>query len=148
MHKLVFISALLISCVATTVHAQSRRSRYDSLLVGDRITPAVSSVMMPKSYTEVILYNSLLTANKFFSSNGDLFSFPGSGRRDSYFFNTLQITHGISSSGRFNIGIDLSYRTGRRDADPNSSPAKVFGNSIDGLINYERAFTSVGLRAR
>jgi hypothetical protein len=129
-------------------HAQSRRSTYDSLIVGDRITPAVSSVMMPKGYTEVILNNSLFTANKFFASNGDLYSFPGSGKRDSYFFNTLQITHGLSSSGRINAGIDISYRTGRADSDPKSSPMKVFGSSSEGLINYERAFTSIGLRTR
>jgi len=145
MRKPIFIAALLLLCALTTALAQSRRSTYDSLIVGDRITPAVSSVMMPKSYTEVILYNSLLTTNKFFDSDGDLKSFPG---RSSYFFNTLQITHGISSSGRFNVGIDISYRTGRSDSDPESSPMKVFGNSSDGLINYERAFTSIGLRAR
>src|SRR5690349_12875018 len=104
MHKLVLISALLVLCAAT-VSAQSRRAKYDSLIVGDRITPAVSSVMMPKGYTEVILYNTLLTANQFFGSNGDIFSFPGTGKRDTYFFNTLQVTRGISSSGRFNVGI-------------------------------------------
>jgi hypothetical protein len=148
MRKTISLSLFLFMCAFTTVLAQSRRAKYDSLIVGDRITPAVSSVMMPKSYTEVILYNSLITANKFFASTGDLISFPGSGKRDSYFFNTLQVTHGISRAGRFNLGIDLSYRTGRSDADPKSSPAKVFGNSSDGLIRYDRAFTSVGLRAR
>jgi len=132
----------------TPALAQSRRAAYDSLIVGDRITPAVSSVMMPKSYTEVILSNSLLTSNQFFASDGSLYSFPGGGQRDSYFFNTLQVTHGLSPSGRFNAGIDLSYRTGRIDSDPESSPMKVFGSSSDGLIQYERAFTSVGLRAR
>jgi hypothetical protein len=145
MRKSIFISALLLLYAFTAVLAQSRRATYDSLIVGDRITPAVSAVMMPKSYTEVILNNSLLTANTFFDSNGDEYSL---GRRSSYFFNTLQITHGMSSSGRFNVGIDVSYRTGRSDSDPESSPMKVLGNSSEGLITYERAFTSVGLRAR
>lgn len=148
MNKLFPLSLILLLCSFATTVAQSRKAKYDSLLVGDRITPAVSSVMMPKGYTETILYSSLLTANKFFGLNGDLSSFPGSGKRESFSFNTLQITHGLSSSGRFNIGLDLSYRMGRRDADPKSSPLKVYGNSSDKLIKYERAFTSVGIRAR
>jgi opacity protein-like surface antigen len=145
MRKLLFFSASLLLCAATTALAQSRRAVYDSLLVGDRITPAVSSVMMPKSFTEVILHSSLITANAFFTSEKRM---SGAGRRDSFFFNTLQVTHGISGSGRFNVGVDLSYRIGRRDALAGSSALKVFGNSSDDLIAYERAFTSVAVRAR
>jgi hypothetical protein len=129
------------------VLAQSRREKYDSLLVGDRITPAVSSVMMPKSYTEVIIYSSLITANKGFETDGDPVPLFYRGR-DAFLFNTLQVTHGLSRSGRFNLGMDLSYRIGRTDVDPQSSPTKVFGNNNEGLIDYDRAFTSVGLRAR
>jgi len=44
--------------------------------------------------------------------------------------------------------LDLSYRTGRSDSDPASSPMKVMGNSSEGLIDYERSFTSIGIRAR
>lgn len=151
MNHLKVVVALVYLCLLselTPALAQSRRSIYDSLIVGDRITPAVSSVMMPKGYLEVILNNSLLTANQFFASDGDQYSFPGGGKRDSYFFNTLQLTRGLSSSGRFNAGIDISYRTGRTDSDPESSPTKVLGNSSDGLIRYERAFTSIGVRTR
>jgi hypothetical protein len=144
---LAFVCLCLIS-EHTPALAQSRRAAYDSLIVGDRITPAVSSVMLPTGYTEVIVNNLLLTSNQFFASDRNLYSFPGGGKRDSYFFNTLQVTHGLSSSGRFNAGVDLSYRTGRIDRDPESSPTKVLGSSSYGLIQYERAFTSVGLRAR
>jgi hypothetical protein len=151
MKRLTVAVALAWFCLLsqlTPSFAQSRRSMYDSLIVGDRITPAVSSVMMPKSYTEVIINNSLLTSNQFFASDANLYSFPGGGKRDSYFFNSLQITRGLSGSGRFNAGIDISYRTARTDSDPKSSPTKVFGSSSNGLIRYERAFTSVGLRTR
>ena len=34
------------------------------------------------------------------------------------------------------------------DGDPESSPFKVFSSESDGLIDYQRAFTSVGIRAR
>jgi hypothetical protein len=135
---------MLLSAV-TAIAQNKRRQAYDSLLVGDRITPAVSSVMMPKSYTEVILANTLLSTDAYYST--DRKELPIN-NRTSYFFNTLQITHGISRSGKFNIGLDLSYRTGRVDIDPKSSPLKVLGNSSKGLMDYDRAFTSIGLRTR
>lgn len=140
---------LLVFCLIAlecSVHAQSRRrSLYDSLLVGDRITPAVSSVMMPKTYTEVILNSSMASTNTFFDAQRDKL---GMDFRSTSSITTLQVTHGISSSGRFNLGLDLSYRMRRMDGDPESSPFKVFSNESNGLIDYERAFTSVGIRAR
>lgn len=132
-------------CVQLSFGQSARKERYDSMLVGDRITPAVSSVMMPRTYTEVILSNSLLSSNTYFTASRESLKLD---QRYSYFFNTLQVTHGLSSSGRFNLGLDISYRTGRADADPDSSPLAVLGNSSDGLIQYERAFTSIGFRAR
>lgn len=139
----IFIAVLLLT---DTAFAQSiRKQRYDSLLVGDRITPAVSSIMMPRGYTEVILSNSLLSTNRLFKDDRSSLDLD---QRYTYFFNTLLVTYGVSSSGRFNVGMDVSYRTGRSDADRNSSPLAVFGNSSDGLIRYERGFTSIGLRAK
>jgi hypothetical protein len=136
----------IIFLIVSTSQAQSkRRELYDSLLVGDRITPAVSSVMMPKTYTEIILANSLLTTNTIYTSSGDALNLNG---RFTYLINTLQITHGLTSSGRLNVGLDLSYRTGRADADRESSPLKVLGNSSEGLVEYERSLTSIGFRAR
>jgi len=147
MEKRIFLlPVVLFLLVIGNVQAQSRRKAvYDSLLVGDRITPAVSSVMMPKSYTEIILSNSLLTTNSLYSAGREPIDLSS---RFTYLINTLQITHGVSASGRFNLGLDASYRTGRSDDDPRSSPGKLFGNSSEGLIQYERAFTSIGLRAR
>jgi len=125
--------------------AQTRKQTYDSALVGDRITPAVSSVMMPKTYTEVLLNNALITTNSFYGGNRNEFK---QDYRSTYLINTLQITHGISASGRLNVGVDLSYSTGRQDADRESSALKVFGNDSDNLREYSRGFTSVGVRAR
>ena len=129
-----------------SVVAQSKRRQvYDSMLVGDRITPAVSSVMMPKTYTEVIVNSSMVSSNSYFDSNRDKI---GLNSRSTWSNTILQVTHGISSSGRFNVGLDLAYRIRRQDGDPESSPFKVFSNESDGLIQYERAFTSLGVRAR
>lgn len=69
-------------------------------------------------------------------------------QRFTYLINTLQLTHGVTSSGRLSVGLDLSYRTGRADADSESSPLKVLGNRSEGLIEFERSFTSIGFRAR
>ena len=144
--RIFLLLVVTIFFVAGTSQAQSRRKiLYDSLLVGDRITPAVSSVMMPKGYTEIILSNSLLTTNSEFNSNGESLSINS---RYTYFINTLQVTRGVTSSGRLNIGLDLSYRTARADADPESSAMKVFGNSSEGLIEYGRGLTSIGFRTR
>jgi hypothetical protein len=144
--KTLYLAIVVFVLFGNHVHAQSiRKQKYDSLLVGDRITPAVSSVMMPRSYTEVILNNSLLTTNSYYKEDRERLAI---GERYTYLINTLQVTHGVSSSGRLNVGLDISYRTGRADADPDSSPLAVFGSSSEGLIQYERAFTSVGIRAR
>lgn len=136
---------LMIGALSAGVCQSVRKERYDSMLVGDRITPAVSSVMMPKTFTEVILSNSLITANSYFTSDRASLALS---QRSSYVFNTLQVTYGISTNARFNVGLDLSYRTGRVDSDRNSSPLNVFGNSSERLIRYERGLTSLGLRAR
>ena len=123
----------------------TRREYYDSSLVGDQITPAVSSVMMPKTFVEIILNNSLLSTNSYFKSNRESLNVN---TRSTYLINTLQLTYGVTRSGRFNAGLDVSYRTARIDGDPESSALKVFGNDSDGLIDYARGITSMGLRAR
>jgi len=140
-----FVITLALCAFAVASQAQERRRIYDSLLVGDVITPAVSSVMMPASFTEVIWINSLLTSNSMFT--GDRRELNAA-NRTTVALSTLQVTHGISRSGRFNAGLDLNYRIGRQDSDPNSSPLAVYGNESDGLIQYERGFTSVAVRAR
>ena len=147
MLKRIFLLKVVTLFLVTGIsQAQSKRKEaYDSLLIGDRITPAVSSVMMPKSYTEIILSNSLLTTNSLFNSTGHTFDLNS---RYTYLINTLQVTHGVTSSGRLNVGLDLSYRTGRADADRESSAMKVFGNSSEGLVEYGRGLTSIGFRAR
>lgn len=139
---------LLLTCctfLISVADAQTRKEKYDSLLTGDRITPAVSSVMMPKGFTEILFSNTLLSSNKYFDIERRGRDFLN---RTSYLFSTLQITRGISHNARINVGLDLNYRLGRADFDRNSSPLNVFSSSGDGLVQYERAFTSVGFRAR
>jgi hypothetical protein len=146
MNRKFLLKLAILFLIVNTVQAQSKRRQiYDSLLVGDKITPIVSSVMMPKGYTEIILSNSMFTTNSVYNSDGESLNLNN---RITYLFNTLQVTYGASSSARFNVGLDVSYRTGRADSDPESSPWKVFGNSSEGLIEYERGLTSIGLRAR
>ena len=143
--KLFLITTVLIGFASDAFAQSKRRQDYDSLLVGDLITPAVSSVMMPKTYTEVILNSSLVTTHTLFTQDRDKLDMDW---RSTTSINTLQVTHGISSSGRFNVGLDLSYRMRRMDGDPESSAFDVFTSKSDGLIEYQRSFTSVGIRAR
>ena len=143
--KFALLAFSLLAMECSVVAQSKRREVYDSTLVGDRITPAVSSVMMPKTYTEVIVNSSMVSTNSYFDANRDKL---GANFRSTSSITTLQMTHGISSSGRFNVGLDLSYRIRRMDGDPGSSPFKVFSTDNDNLIDYERAFTSVGIRAR
>jgi len=143
--KLFLITTVLIGFASDTFAQSKRRLDYDSLLVGDLITPAVSSVMMPKTYTEIILNSSLVTTHTLFTEDRDKLDMDW---RSTTSINTLQVTHGISSSGRFNVGLDLSYRMRRMDGDPESSAFDVFSDKSDGLIEYQRSFTSVGIRAR
>ena len=138
------LSFFLFSIALVSAQSQ-RRAEYDSLLVGDRITPAVSSVMMPKGYTEIILSNSLLTTNAVFLPDRESLDLMS---RYSYLINTLQVTHGTSQSGRFNLGLDLNVRSRREDLDPDASPLKIFSKDGETLVDFERAFTSVGVRAR
>jgi len=143
--KFTLVTFCLLAMECSVVAQSTRRQVYDSMLVGDRITPAVSSVMMPKTYTEVIVNSSMVSTNSYFDTNRDKL---GMDFRSTTSITTLQVTHGVSSSARFNVGLDLSYRIRRIDGDPESSPFKVFTSESDGLIDYERAFTSVGIRAR
>ena len=147
MNRVFTLGLLLSSLLSIEIsRAQtSRKDRYDSMVVGDRITPAVSSVMMPKSFTEVLLSTSLATTNTLFTDDRKTFDQQNRYTALGYI---LQVTHGLSKSGRFNAGVDLVYRIARADADRNSSPTAVFGNSNEGLIQYGRGFTSVGIRAR
>jgi hypothetical protein len=143
--KLLLVGLLFLMIAGTADAQLSRKQVYDSSLVGDRITPAVSSVMMPKSYTEVILNSSMVSTNTYFDADREKLDMTF---RSTTSITTLQMTHGISSSGRFNLGLDVSYRVRRMDGDPESSPFKVFSGESDGLIEYQRAFTSVGVRVR
>ena len=75
--------------------------------------------MMPQTYTEVLLSNALSTANTYFKSDRSKINLT---ERDTYLINTLQITHGVSSSGRFNVEIRM---TKSRRAGKEPRPRKV-----------------------
>src|SRR5215204_4910896 len=87
---LFLLFSLAITCDA--IAQMTRKEVYNSSLVGDHITPAVSSVMMPKSYTEVILNSSMVSTNTYFDADRNKMDMTF---RSTTSITTLQVTHGI-----------------------------------------------------
>lgn len=117
----------------------------DSLSLLHPLVPAVSSVLLKNNQIEINLFNSLITANEFRDGNGHLTALN---TRQSYLYNSLQFTYGLSKKARFNMGLDINSIAGRIDGDRNSSLFKVFHSKVEGNNKYARAFTSIGPRIR
>ena len=130
-------------------HYQHLEEKYeilkDSVASLHPLIPAVSSVIIRYHQLEINFFNSLITTNRFRDNNGDLKSLNA---RETYFYNTLQLTYGISKKDNFNIGIDLNSAMGRIDQDINSSVFKVFNSTVQGNSKYARAVTSISTRVR
>jgi len=109
------------------------------------LIPAVSSVMLNNKQLEINFFNSLITANRYRDENWDLNSIHA---RETYFYNTIQLTYGISKKARLNVGIDVNSVFGRIDQDENSSLFKVFNSDVEGNSKYARSVTSVSSRIR
>lgn len=109
------------------------------------LMPAVSAIALRHDQIEVNLFTSLISANRYRNDKGSL---VGLGMRQSYFYSTVQLTYGLSKSGRFNAGIDLNSIIGRLDQDKNSSVLKVFNSHVEGNSRYATAITSFSPRIR
>ena len=90
-------------------------------------------------------FNSLISANRYRVENGDLYDLD---TRNTYFYNTLQLTYGLSGNSRFNAGFDINTIMGRIDEDRGSSLFKVFGSQGGGGSRYAKAITSIAPRIR
>src|SRR6185437_6286184 len=82
------------------------------------LVPAVSSIMVNNRQLEINFFNSMISAYKYRDENGDLTSINF---RQTYFYNTIQLTYGVSKNARFNVGMDVNSVFGRIDQDVNSS---------------------------
>jgi len=109
------------------------------------LVPAVSMSLIGNREVEINLFNSLLTANKYWNDAHDRIDLNA---RATYLYNTLQVTYGVSKDFRFNIGIDINAVTGRIDADPNSSMFQIFNSSTSGNSRYAGALASIAPRIR
>lgn len=130
---------LLTNCLAQ----ESRRERLDSLYAIPFQSPTVTAIVLPKGYLEFNNTASLQTAKRLF--NGEV-RLEDLNARVSTFSDLLQITYGISPTGRFNLGMDFQYNRFRVDLDPASSPWKVFGG--DSALSQNGALSTVGVRFR
>src|SRR5688572_13645965 len=109
------------------------------------LVPAVSMSLIGNREVEINLFNSLLTANKYWNDAHDRIDLNA---RATYLYNTLQVTYGVSKDFRFNIGIDINAVTGRIDGDPNSSMFQIFNSSTSGNSRYAGALASIAPRIR
>ncbi|MFT3749221.1 MAG: hypothetical protein QM768_12930 [Agriterribacter sp.] len=109
------------------------------------LIPAVSAIVLHCDQIEVNLFTSLISATRYRNESGNLMDL---GMRQSYFYSTIQLTYGLSKSGRFNAGVDLNSIIGRLDQDKNSSILKVFNSQVEGGSRYTKAITSFSPRIR
>ena len=139
-----FLLSLLLLTVSITLTAQSRWKKYDSIYFENLFIPNFSNLLMPKGYVEVLLSNSVLTANRGWSNTNDLmFELNG---RYTYDYVTAIGNVGVSQNNRFNAGVELHYAIGYHDSDPNSSLRAIFQDAPPGFVQRARAVTSVGPR--
>nr|WP_294875848.1 hypothetical protein [uncultured Pedobacter sp.] len=107
--------------------------------------PAVSSVLIKEGEWEFNLFSSLNSANRYRDNEGELLDLSV---RQSYLFNTLQVTYGISKKSRVNVGLDINTIMGRIDQDRNSSIFRVFDPNVSGRSQYASAISGIGPRVR
>ena len=137
---------MLLLAISYALSAQSRWKEYDSIYFENLFMPNFSNLLMPKGYVEVLLSNSILSANQGWSNTtGSKFDL---GRRYTYNFVTAIGNAGVSHNGRLNAGLEVHYATGYQDSDPGSSPFGIFKSYPSGYVTKESALTSFGPRIK
>lgn len=133
----------------TSDHYNQLERRYkkfkDSLSLSYHFSPVVSSIVLNNKQIEVNFFNSVLSAGRYRDEHGKL---SNSTLRSSYIFSSIQITYGLSKRARWNIGLDINAKAGRRDNDLSSSIFKIFDSGVDGNSEYAKAITSISPRIR
>jgi len=145
MKRLTLLFICILSLQLNVVTAQSRYKKYDSIFYERIFSPTFSTMMMPKGYVEVILSNSLLSTNQYWSDNSKLINYNS---RYTYNYSLLQTNIGVSSSSRVSVGFDFYYTMGRNDAERNSSPFHVFNSNAPGNIQSASALSAIAPRIK
>jgi opacity protein-like surface antigen len=109
------------------------------------LVPAVSMALIQKGEIEINLFNSLLTATKYWNDDHERIDLNA---RATYLYNALQVSYGVSKNSRLNIGLDINMVTGRIDTDPNSSMFQLFNSSTSGNSRQGGAIASIAPRIR
>src|SRR5680860_1501204 len=94
----------------------------DSLSQFQPLIPAVSSVIIDHNQVEINFFNSLISSNSFRNMEGMTENLPF---RQTYFYNSLQVTYGISKDN-LNLGFDLNTTSARIDYNRESSFLHIF----------------------
>lgn len=90
----------------------------------------LSPLLVPSGQLELLFYNALSTQkNERLPVNP-----PGEISRSTSLQHILQVTYGVSESGRFNVGLDLHYLHYRFDANSEHSALKVLRNTASDTL--------------
>lgn len=103
------------------------------------------SVLLKKGQIEVKLFNNLYTQTAFRDANRQKMDL---GERQTYFTGIYQFTIGVSQNRRWNVGIEAYLNSVRQDADPGSSPLRIFGSNKTGENFSKTALAYLGPRIR
>lgn len=141
--KPLIIGAVLALMNMEVSGQSSRAEKLDSAFYDPFLFPAVSASILPKGFVEINSFSSLLYSTRRFNNESKPFE---NNIKTSVFSSLAQVNYGVSASGRFNIGLDLSYLAYRLDIDTESSPFKVLGNSE--AFASDQYLSHLGFRVR
>jgi len=108
------------------------RDSLDNILM---VNPTSSAILVRKGELELYSFNTLMSSKTFNDREGNSSYQPG---KYSLFNSLFQVNYGLSKSRRINVGLDVSYRSYRLDADKGSSSLKVLSGDASNLkgLNY------------
>ena len=120
------------------------RTLKDSILLHPLI-PTVSPIIINYRELEIITASSLTSTTRYFDGDGNKIDLM---LRQTAFYNTLQLTYGLSRDTTLNVGIDVNTVFARLDQNASSSPFDVFSLNSYGNTREAKAVTSLVPRIR
>lgn len=115
--------------VAQPSFFNSNATNQDSLPIFP-VFSGLSPLIVPSGELELLFFNALST-----QKNERLPAIePGEISRGTALQHILQVTYGLSESGRFNLGLDLHYLHYRFDANSENSPLRVLAKTASDTI--------------
>lgn len=109
---------------------------------GTNLQTFTAGSLLGKGKADFTLFNTMYTENHQIWKGQEI-----SGYRSTFMTHLLQVTYGITKNKRFNIGLDLSFRSSGQSSDSTFSgiaPAFAYQNAPDSRVGI----TSAGIRVK